>query len=126
MAAILQVSPRGWAEDGRARASDAQLQHALNRAGYLSPTVKQLWDRGEVTVFEANCAGTVPHVLTLLCSRLVCRIDEPESDPDKLTAGPPNLKVANLSFIRKLELRVEILAVSSGRSTYPPLGGLPS
>lgn len=64
--------------DGAARASDAPLQHALKEAGCISPALKQVWQRGDVTAFEANCAATSHRVLTVVCDKRICRVDDPD------------------------------------------------
>lgn len=61
-----------------ARASDAELQSALRGVGCGSPSVKQLYQRGDITVFEANCLRSSHRVVTVMCSRTGCHVDEPE------------------------------------------------
>ena len=68
---------------GEARASDAPLQHALKEAECISATIRQVWQRGEVTAFEANCSATSHRVLTVVCDKRVCRVDDPEPEEDR-------------------------------------------
>jgi hypothetical protein len=66
---------------GEARASDAALQHALREAGCVSPEVKQIWQRGHITAFHADCSAD--RVLTVICKQQVCHIGDPEPEEDE-------------------------------------------
>lgn len=82
--AVLAQGPFGGSPgSGAARASDAPLQHALKEADCGSPEVKQIWQRGNITVYEANCVETSHRVLTILCDKQVCRVNDPEPEEEK-------------------------------------------
>ena len=66
----------------KARASDAPLQHALKEAECMLPTIRQVWQRGEVTAYEANCLASSRRILTIVCDKRVCRVDDPEPEED--------------------------------------------
>ena len=61
-------------------ATDAELQNALQRSGCRTPSIKQLYHRGEVSVFEANCSQTSHRVVTVTCTKQICRVDEGARD----------------------------------------------
>ena len=65
-------------EDRAARASDAPLQHALKEAGCISPVLKQVWQRGDLTAFKANCAATSHRVLIVICDKRACNVGSPD------------------------------------------------
>ena len=65
-----------------ARATDAELQSALQRSGCKIPSIKQLMQRGDVTVFEANCSQTSHRVITVTCTKRICQVDEPVRQED--------------------------------------------
>lgn len=58
-------------------ASDAELQSALQRSGCNSPTIKQILQRGDITVYEANCSQTSHRVITVTCTKRTCHVAEP-------------------------------------------------
>ena len=63
-----------------AQASDAELQRALRQAGCGSPAIRQVLQRSDLTVFEANCFRSSHRILTVTCTRARCRVEE-ESPP---------------------------------------------
>lgn len=69
--------------NGAAQASDAELQAALRKAKCGSPTVKQKYQQGDVTVFEANCFRSSHRVITVTCVKSLCHVEEPEADRGK-------------------------------------------
>ena len=64
-------------------ATDAELQAALRGANCGSPTIKEVLQRGDFTVFEANCSRTSHRVLTVTCGKSGCHVDEPEPEPQE-------------------------------------------
>lgn len=68
---------------GAARASDAPLQHVLREADCGSPEIKQIWQRGGTTVYEANCFATSHRVLTIICDKRACRLGDSEPEPEE-------------------------------------------
>lgn len=78
LAVFAQGLIAGRPGSGEARASDAPLQHALKDAGCVLPAIRQVWQRGELTAFEANCGATSHRVLTVICDKRACRVDDPE------------------------------------------------
>lgn len=66
-----------------ASATDAELQNALQKSGCRTPSIKQLFQRGDTSVFEANCSQSSHRVITVTCTKQVCRVEEPsrENEP---------------------------------------------
>ncbi len=71
----------GWV--GPVQASDAELQAALQRADCGSPTIKQLFQRGDIIAYEANCFGSSHRVVTVTCTKTICHVDEPAQDEER-------------------------------------------
>lgn len=65
---------------GPAKASDGPLQHALQAARCLAPSVRQVAKHSHVIVYEASCAAPTPRVLTFSCTRAACRSENPADD----------------------------------------------
>ena len=64
-------------------ASDANLNSALLRAGCGSPSIKLLYEREGVTVYEANCSRSSHRVVTVVCTkRQGCHVNQQERDSE--------------------------------------------
>ena len=68
---------------GAAQATDAELQAALQRASCGSPRIKQLFKRGDLIAYEANCFGSSHRVVTVTCTKTVCHVDEPAREDER-------------------------------------------
>ena len=65
------------------RASDADLNSALLRAGCGSPSIKLLYKRDGVTVYEANCFRSSHRLVTVTCAkRQGCHVNQEERDTE--------------------------------------------
>ena len=65
-----------------ASATDAELQTALQKSGCRTPSIKQLLQRGDMIVFEANCSQSSHRVVTVTCTKQVCRVEEPSREDE--------------------------------------------
>ena len=73
----------GFGGLGAAQATDAELQAALQRAACGSPKIKQLFQRGDLVAYEANCFGSSHRVVTVTCTRSICHVDEPAREDER-------------------------------------------